>query len=393
MERIFISYAREDEAFARALAEHLDQLRSMGRAETWFDRDLSLGDSWEERLHEEVAAASVVLVLVSHQYLAGGFVLEKELPLIERAAERGASVIPVIVGDCAWRSHGFIGSLNAFNSGNRLEAPTTKTFGRQAATLVDALAALGTSAPDGPEKAEPKAIRPEQPKPRATRTDAAGLAFKGSQLQTQLYVNAATDVLDDAVREAVPALQGLEISWRSPLRDERYAEYRDAEFLNALGLDELTPELKRFWPARGPRWDALARAGGEDSPIAILVEGKSYPAEMVSTSEAAGHSREQIAGSIVWAQQRLGMEADPERWLSQRYQLANRLAHTLWLRDQGVEAWLLHILFVNDPHSPTDEAEWLSSMGRAHKELGASEGVEAPMRWVCLPALTRVGLE
>jgi hypothetical protein len=58
-------------------------------------------------------------------------------------------------------------------------------------------------------------------------------------------------------------------------------------------------------------------------------------------------------------QLRLGMAADADRWIrplrpdlpghSSVYQSANRYAHLYWLRDKGIDAWLVHVLFCDDP--------------------------------------------
>ncbi len=39
---------------------------------------------------------------------------------------------------------------------------------------------------------------------------------------------------------------------------------------------------------------------------------------------------------------------EPAAWRGRAYQHANRLAHTLWLRDNGVDAWLVHVLVADD---------------------------------------------
>lgn len=398
LQQIFLSYAREDEATARALADQLDQLKSLGIAETWIDRDIGLGESWEDAIKQAADRADVVLLLVSSAYLAGGFAHDRELGLLKQAGARGARVIPVIVGECSWQAHPYIASLQVFARGEVLQKPTTITFGRQAARLVEELRSLlgeGDASPSSaahqaaPESADEAAIAPPG------RVDAGGLAFKGSQLQTQLYVNAKAETLNDTILDAAANIpDGAEIEWRSPLTGDGYVEYRDAEFLNALGLERYEASLKAYWPARGPRWDALARVTHASLPNGfgvILAEGKSYPDEMKSSCRAKGRSREQIASAVAKAQQALGAEVDPEPWLASYYQLANRLAHVVWLREQGIAAWLVHLLFVADRHRSTSREEWTEALARVQSELGvpdSSVSVEVP-----LPALERSLLE
>src|SRR4051812_21932756 len=116
--------------------------------------------------------------------------------------------------------------------------------------------------------------------PRRSRVDADGLAYAGSMLQTQIYVNepALRRTLESKILDELPDLAELRprFDWRSPLKDEAYAEYHDAGFLRAIGCSDNAPDLARFWPMRGgPHWDALARLDfGHDDWGVLLVEGK-----------------------------------------------------------------------------------------------------------------------
>jgi hypothetical protein len=87
--------------------------------------------------------------------------------------------------------------------------------------------------------------------------------IKGSLKWIQAAV-ARPAVLDHALRTALDLPSGAVIDWRSPRGDDAWAEYRDGSFLEALGLARLAPDLKAFWPRRGPQWDALARVSTGD---------------------------------------------------------------------------------------------------------------------------------
>jgi hypothetical protein len=223
-------------------------------------------------------------------------------------------------------------------------------------------------------------------------------AARGSQLQMQLYVNRYRVELDAAIFDQVPELaeQATGIDWRAPLAPG-FSEPSDAAFLRALDLGHLVEALSDFWPARGPVWDGLAvlqlRNGNQG---ALLVEGKSHPGEIYgggtqagSTGTAAGQaSRAKIEHALLQTQRRLGIPEDAGRWMnplrpgqpghSSIYQTANRYAHLLWLRDQGVEAWLVHLLVTDDPtYGSTTLAEWAHALPGVERDLGL-EGVEVP---------------
>jgi len=177
------------------LTKHLKQLETSGLAAVWSDRSLALGESWEHRILEEIRAADIVLLLVSPDYLTSTFVRDNELPLIRERQAAGAHVIPVILAEGLWQADRYIGSLQAFGQGKALHAPTTLTFQREAADLVKELHELIASRRQGGEPAEP--VTP------VGRVDASGLAFKGSQLQTQIYVNTRAEELDAGLRAAL----------------------------------------------------------------------------------------------------------------------------------------------------------------------------------------------
>jgi hypothetical protein len=229
----------------------------------------------------------------------------------------------------------------------------------------------------------------------AGRQDDAGAAYAGSQLQTQLYVNRRTQELDEAIRNAFADLAGAALEWRSPLAEDGYREYWDMSFLKRLDLDDLTGELPKFWPVGGPHWDALGvvHLPGDDRPGVLLVEGKSYPDELFGSGTAAkagSDSRKLIKKSLGQTQQLLGVEGQtPEDWCGRLYQSASHLAHVYWLREQSVRAWLVHLLFTEDPHGPTTGDEWEKAMAAADDELGVA-GLSIPAAaHIMLPAGTR----
>jgi hypothetical protein len=136
------------------------------------------------------------------------------------------------------------------------------------------------------------------------------------------------------------------IEWRSPLATDNFAEYRDGDFLERVGLDRLRPELAGFWPKRGPQWNALAV--GRDGE-AILVEAKAHVGEMCSSpSGASDLSLELIAKSLASCADRLGAREGHAAWTEHFYQLANRLAHLQFILDHGAQAHLVLVNFLND---------------------------------------------
>jgi hypothetical protein len=229
----------------------------------------------------------------------------------------------------------------------------------------------------------------------ADRVDENGAAYAGSQLQTQLYVNKRTQALDDALRQAFSELASAEFEWRSPKAADGYREYWDKAFLERVELGHHAADLKAFWPTGGPHWDALAivRRSEDTRPGVLLAEGKSYPGELYGGGCAAqpnSLSRAQIEKSLAWTQNYLKLQdTSVETWCGPLYQSANRLAHLAWLHSLGTQAWLVHLLFLDDPHSPTSAVEWNRALEKANRELGLPETALAGVGHVLLPAADR----
>ncbi len=164
-----------------------------------------------------------------------------------------------------------------------------------------------------------------------------------------------------------------EITWVSPLAQDNYQEYRDAEFLAALGLSEFGEVLSRFWPTGGPCWDALGLVTSSDSgrPDVILVEAKSHIPEVYGTGCQAGkRSRKLIEHSLAAAKRWCGASQDAD-WTGALYQSANRLAHLYFLREVlKRRAWLINVYFLNDPIRPTRHDEWENAIQLVKRTLG-----------------------
>ena len=186
---------------------------------------------------------------------------------------------------------------------------------------------------------------------------------KGSQRWLQWLVNDSPELLDQQI--------GLgRIDWRSPLRADDFAEYRDQDFLDLLRIELSTRPLASFWPHRGPQWDALGRA---PSGEVVLVEAKARAKELRSRMAASAEvSRRQIKASLSETAQGLGAPGGHD-WWKRFYQYANRLAHAYLLDGRnGVPTRLVFLYLVGDADvgGPMSRAEWQTKLDTVHTELG-----------------------
>jgi hypothetical protein len=105
---VFVSYAREDEAHLRTLEKHLSLLKRRGLVETWHDRMIGAGDEWAARIDEALDLADVVLLLVSPDFIASEYCVDREMArAMERHDAGEARVVPIFVRHCDWRDAPF----------------------------------------------------------------------------------------------------------------------------------------------------------------------------------------------------------------------------------------------------------------------------------------------
>jgi hypothetical protein len=195
------------------------------------------------------------------------------------------------------------------------------------------------------------------------------IATKGSQKWIQVLVNNKTDIINNLIKTSLHLPLEEEIYWRSPLATDDYAEYKDEAFLHALKIQSLKSKLSDFWPRSGPRWDALARSS--DGKL-FLVEAKSHITELISDFNGSNsQSIEKIANSLNKTKERFGVNGSHD-WTKNFYQYANRIAHVNFLRENGYEAWIVNVYFLNDSDmdGPNTKEEWMGAIRLLHRCLG-----------------------
>ena len=190
---------------------------------------------------------------------------------------------------------------------------------------------------------------------------------RGSLKWIQRAVNQRSEIFYQLIAARLPGIRS--IRWVSPLESDQYAEYRDEDFLERIGCSTLNDELKLFWPARGPQWDALALT---DRGEVLLIEAKAHVSELISQgTQAEGKSLSLIEHSL--AATITALRAQPKiSWTGPFYQFANRLAHLHFLSRQGVAAHLILVCFVGDSdmNGCESDAEWEGALQICNELMG-----------------------
>lgn len=103
MTSVFISYAHADERLKERLLVHLAALSREGLMGVWHDRMLKPGEHLDTAIEAELAAADLVILLISPDFINSNYCTEKEMQrAFARAKEGQCKVAAVILKPCQW---------------------------------------------------------------------------------------------------------------------------------------------------------------------------------------------------------------------------------------------------------------------------------------------------
>jgi len=192
---------------------------------------------------------------------------------------------------------------------------------------------------------------------------------KGSLMNIQKLVNSYPSIINNEIK--IQSNTDEEIIWLSPLLSAEFAEYRDDDFLKVIGHDELVDDLSYFWPKNGPQWDGLAKSFTGN--IVFLVEAKANLPELKSPPSGAKSktSIDQTYDSLERTKSFISEEHIEADWSKKYYQYTNRLAHLYFLREKGINAYLIFLYFIGDKevNGPETKEEWVIAKQEMERTL------------------------
>ncbi len=199
----------------------------------------------------------------------------------------------------------------------------------------------------------------------------------GSQKLLQKVVNHHPELLQRALIGS-GALKGAEtVTWTSPLETDQYKEYRDQSVIEKIGLKgSITYPLKKFWPLRGPVWDAT---GITTDGRPLLVEAKAHIPEAASPSSKASPKSLELIQKSLEASRRFYAPKASAGWSGIFYQYANRLAHQYYFRIlNNIPSILVFLYFINatEMEGPSSKLEWEGATRLLHAVLGLPKCLE-----------------
>ncbi len=101
--RAFVSYAHVDAEHLKDLHAALSPLTRLQKLQLWDDRSIDAGTEWREVIFQQLAAADIVLCLVSPSFVASDFCYVEEFAEALKAHQAGEkTIVPIMIRSVDW---------------------------------------------------------------------------------------------------------------------------------------------------------------------------------------------------------------------------------------------------------------------------------------------------
>ena len=103
MKKLFISYSSKDILFTEELRSHLRVLQRNSLIDTWYDREILVGQEWDKKIKDELKQADIIVLLLSPDFINSDYIWDVELEhAINMHQQNKATVVPIVLRSCLW---------------------------------------------------------------------------------------------------------------------------------------------------------------------------------------------------------------------------------------------------------------------------------------------------
>jgi len=90
---IFISYSHKDEKWLNTISTFLRPYTRGEKITIWSDQQIEAGANWDEEIKSNLKSSRVAILLVSANFLASDYIMEKEVPFLLKRQKNGELII------------------------------------------------------------------------------------------------------------------------------------------------------------------------------------------------------------------------------------------------------------------------------------------------------------
>ena len=302
-DQLFISYSHVDRDWVERLQKMIWPLVRSEALRLWDDSQIPAGAKWKVEIEKALASAKVALLLVSDDFLASEFVINKELPPLLRAAEEeGLCILWVCLSPCFYEATSIHEYQAVLPPAEPLEAmgPVQQKMALKtiAGAIRDALTSEVASAQD-PAPAQPRPVPTPAPSSPSSPT-AKGVSRlqrittstcllrqeggRWSMERRPLQVEGFREELGEGVALTMVKIPAGSFLMGSPEDEPERSEAEGPQHEVTLGAFFMaqTPITQAQWRAVAG-WQKLER---DLNPDPANFKGANRPVEMVSWFDA-----------------------------------------------------------------------------------------------------------
>lgn len=106
--KIFYCYAHEDKDLRDRIDKHLGTLKRLGHIVGWYDREIQAGTEWEKEIEAHLSTASIILLLVSADFVNSDYCYGVEMQKALKMHEKSETlVLPILLRPVDWQDAPF----------------------------------------------------------------------------------------------------------------------------------------------------------------------------------------------------------------------------------------------------------------------------------------------
>lgn len=329
---IFVSYSHKDEALVERMLAHLLVLQTYGIARIFYDQEIQRGEKWRDRILEEIDGATVILCLLSADYLSSEFVNSDEIPRIRERQAAGIPVIPVLLRSCPWQVCDWLEERQLFTlNGKALDLGKPKEVEQRFADLTLEVFHLLAEHPDFDP---PGAAQADAAEETATEPDARGAEDpKILKAKDRFRRKALLEIQVRSALERLVAERTLEVTREAVVSEAPL--YVLVGLGHGMSVDRDIDSIPWELLYRGrvnlfTLWDPEAHAIRKELVVEMRLPISDHTAIGFSSTFyerlAAGDLRNEIAGNLYTSGTRLGRRDLRDFYWEAMEELSERLA-------------------------------------------------------------------